>query len=59
MSGTDIGASGTFCQTLGMGRPLRITTGGLVYQVLNRANARMGIFDKAEDYAASEGENGS
>lgn len=37
-----------------MGRPLRISTGGLVYHVLNRANAGIGIFDKAEDYPAFE-----
>jgi putative transposase len=37
-----------------MGRPLRITAGGLVYHVLNRANARMRIFDKAKDYDAFE-----
>ena len=37
-----------------MGRPLRTTAGGLVYHVLNRANARMPIFDKAEDYEAFE-----
>ncbi len=37
-----------------MGRPLRTTTGGLVYHVLNRANARMQIFDGEQDYAAFE-----
>ncbi len=37
-----------------MGRPLRTATGGVVYHVLNRANARMQIFDKAEDYEAFE-----
>ena len=37
-----------------MGRPPRVATGGLVYHVLNRANARMRIFDKAEDYEAFE-----
>jgi REP-associated tyrosine transposase len=37
-----------------MGRPLRATAGGLVYHVLNRANARMPIFDKLEDYGAFE-----
>jgi len=35
-----------------MGRPKRAADGGLVYHVLNRANARMTIFDKADDYAA-------
>jgi putative transposase len=38
----------------GMGRPLRTTAGGMVYHVLNRANARMPIFEKAEDYDAFE-----
>ena len=37
-----------------MGRPLRTTTGDMVYHVLNRANARMPIFDKPEDYDAFE-----
>jgi len=35
-----------------MGRPKRAADGGLVYHVLNRANARMTIFEKADDYAA-------
>ena len=35
-----------------MGRPRRAADGGLVYHVLNRANARMTIFDKPEDYDA-------
>lgn len=35
-----------------MGRPRRAADGGLVYHVLNRANARMPIFEKPEDYAA-------
>lgn len=35
-----------------MGRPLRAATGGLVYHVLNRANARMRIFDNDADYLA-------
>jgi hypothetical protein len=35
-----------------MGRPKRTTDGGLIYHVLNRANARMRIFEKPEDYAA-------
>jgi hypothetical protein len=29
-----------------MSRPLRITTGGYVYHVLNRANGRLRIFRK-------------
>ena len=37
-----------------MGRPPRITTGGLVYHVLNRANARIRIFGKPGDYNAFE-----
>jgi putative transposase len=32
-----------------MGRALRTIAGGLVYHVLNRANARMRIFDKPKD----------
>lgn len=37
-----------------MGRLRRITAGGIVYHVLNRANARMPIFDGDGDYAAFE-----
>ena len=37
-----------------MGRALRTVAGGLVYHVLNRANARMRIFDKSKDYEAFE-----
>lgn len=37
-----------------MGRPLRTTPGGLAYHVLNRANARMRLFEDAGDYAAFE-----
>jgi putative transposase len=37
-----------------MGRPKRAADGGLVYHVLNRANARMMIFEDDEDYAAFE-----
>jgi REP-associated tyrosine transposase len=37
-----------------MGRPKRAADGGLIYHVLNRANARMRIFDKAADYEAFE-----
>ena len=37
-----------------MGRALRVIAGGFAYHVLNRANARMTIFDKAEDYEAFE-----
>ena len=35
-----------------MGRPLRVDEGGRVYHVLNRANARAPLFEKAADYAA-------
>ncbi len=38
-----------------MGRPRRAADGGLIYHVLNRANARMTIFEKPEDFAAFEG----
>lgn len=37
-----------------MGRPPRDARGGMVYHVLNRANARMKIFEKPEDYQAFE-----
>ncbi len=37
-----------------MGRPQRTAQGGLVYHVLNRANARQQIFRKDADYAAFE-----
>ena len=37
-----------------MGRPKRAADGGLLYRVLNRANARMTIFDKKDDDAALE-----
>ena len=46
--------NGRFGWTLGMGRPKRAADGGLVYHVLNRANARMTIFADDEDYAAFE-----
>ena len=35
-----------------MGRPQRAAEGGYVYHVLNRANARMTIFDNDGDYEA-------
>ena len=38
-----------------MGRPKRAAPGGWVYHVLNRANGRLPIFEKGEDYAAFEG----
>lgn len=37
-----------------MPRPLRTALGGLVYHVLNRANAGLKIFEKDADYAAFE-----
>ena len=37
-----------------MGRPLRAASGDIVYHVLNRANARMTLFDDDGDYAAFE-----
>ncbi len=37
-----------------MGRPRRVADGGLIYHVLNRANARMKIFDCDGDYMAFE-----
>jgi putative transposase len=37
-----------------MPRPPRAAEGGLVYHVLNRANARLAIFETDEDYAAFE-----
>ena len=37
-----------------MGRPQRAADGGLGYHVLNRANARMTIFEKEAHYAAFE-----
>jgi putative transposase len=37
-----------------MPRPLRAAVGGLIYHVLNRANARMTIFETDGDYQAFE-----
>lgn len=37
-----------------MGRPKRAAKSGLIYHVLNRANARMTIFEDDEDYVAFE-----
>ncbi len=34
-----------------MERPKRAADGGLIYHVLNRANARMAIFEKRADFA--------
>ena len=35
-----------------MGRPRRAADGGVIYHVLNRANAGMTIFEKNADYVA-------
>jgi putative transposase len=37
-----------------MGRAKRVADGGMVFHVLNRANARGTIFEKPDDYAAFE-----
>ena len=37
-----------------MGRPKRITKGNVVYHVLNRANGRLRIFKKRQDFEAFE-----
>ena len=37
-----------------MGRPRRAAAGGCVYHPLNRANARMTIFEDPEGFAAFE-----
>ena len=37
-----------------MPRVSRVDVGGYVYHVLNRANARVQIFDRDEDYASFE-----
>ena len=37
-----------------MGRPHRAAQGGFVYHVLNRANARLPIFEKPADYESFE-----
>ena len=37
-----------------MGRPKRADDGGLIYHVLNRANAQMTIFEHDGDYEAFE-----
>ena len=37
-----------------MGRPLRAAEGGLIYHCLNRANARLAIFTKDDDFEAFE-----
>ncbi len=37
-----------------MGLPKRITLGGYVYHVLNRANGRLRIFKKNDDFLSFE-----
>ena len=37
-----------------MGKPLQAAEGSWVYHVLNRANARLPIFEKPADYEAFE-----
>ena len=37
-----------------MPRARRIAEGGIVYHVLNRANGRLGIFKKRQDFEAFE-----
>jgi putative transposase len=37
-----------------MPRPRRAAEGGLIYHALNRANARLALFDNDDDYAAFE-----
>ena len=44
----------SFSSISSMGRPKRATKGGQIYHVWNRANARMTIFEKDEDYEAFE-----
>ena len=41
-----------FEYSVGMGRPKRSAQGGWIYYVLNRANARIPIFTKDEDFIA-------
>ena len=37
-----------------MGRALRKAAGGIIYHALNRANARLTVFEDEGDYAAFE-----
>ncbi len=37
-----------------MGRPLRAAAGGFIYHTMNRANGRLRIFYKNDDYQAFE-----
>ena len=53
-SGADLDAPGPHCYARGMPRPRRAAEGGLIYHTLNRANARLAIFEDDEDYAAFE-----
>ena len=55
VSGTFYGLwPGDLVDSAGMGRPKRASRGEIVYHVLNRANARLPIFEKDEDYEAFE-----
>jgi putative transposase len=54
VSGTFIDSGRGIPYHRGMGRAIRTVAGGFAYHVLNRANARMRIFDKSEDYEAFE-----
>lgn len=55
MSGTVYGQYGQgMIVDITMGRPKRAADGGLIYHVLNRANARLSIFEKDGDYEAFE-----
>ncbi len=47
-------SAGYFGRLEGMGRAKRADDGGLIYHVLNRAIARMTIFEKDGDYEAFE-----
>ena len=50
----DILTGEAFGQGIDIGRPKRAADGGLIYHVLNRANAGLWIFEKPEDFAAFE-----
>jgi putative transposase len=54
VSGTDIARNGKLRYETDMGRPHRANEGGFVYHVLNRANARMTVFQDEGDYEAFE-----
>ena len=55
MSGTLLfDAVGPICIIIVMSRPKRIVLGGYVYHTLNRANGRLRIFRKEDDFLAFE-----